>query len=97
MSGETRPEVALGDIVGHLRRLGRPFALVGGLAVTLRAEPRFTRDVDLAIVSTDDADVEQLVYELQAAGYAPVAVVEHREGQRLSTVRMASPFGVRAV
>lgn len=45
---ETRLESVLGDIVRHLQRLGRPFALVGGLAVSLRAEPRFTRDVDLA-------------------------------------------------
>jgi hypothetical protein len=64
---ETRPEVVLRDIVRHLRRLGRPFALVGGLAVSLRAEARFTRDVDLAIAAADDADVERLVYELQAA------------------------------
>jgi predicted nucleotidyltransferase len=91
---ETRPESALRDIARNLRRMGRPFALVGGLAVTLRAEPRFTRDVDLAIVAADDADVERLVYELRAVGYAPVAVVEHLERQRLSTVRLASPSSV---
>lgn len=60
---ETTPEIVLGDIVRHLRRLGRPFALVGGLAVSLRAEARFTRDVDLAIVAADDAEVERLVYD----------------------------------
>ncbi|MFS8068356.1 MAG: nucleotidyl transferase AbiEii/AbiGii toxin family protein [Byssovorax sp.] len=88
------PEAVLAEIAGHLARLGRPFALVGGLAVSLRAEVRFTRDVDLAIAATDDADVEQLVHTLQGVGYFPVATVEHLERHRLSTVRLASPAGV---
>ncbi|MEP7124300.1 MAG: nucleotidyl transferase AbiEii/AbiGii toxin family protein [Byssovorax sp.] len=88
------PEAVLGDIAAHLAQLGRPFALVGGLAVSLRAEVRFTRDVDLAIAATDDADVEQLVHTLGNVGYFPVATVEHLERHRLSTVRLASPKGV---
>jgi hypothetical protein len=88
------PEVALGDIVRQLRRLEKPFALVGGLAVSLRAEVRFTRDIDLAVAASDDADMERLVYELRDAGYVAIAVVEHQERQRLSTVRLASPSGI---
>jgi hypothetical protein len=42
-------EAALLDIVGQLLRLQVPFALVGGLAVSIRAEVRFTRDVDIAV------------------------------------------------
>ena len=91
---EATYETALGDIARHLRRLGRRFALVGGVAVSLRAEARFTRDVDLAVATADDADIERLVYDLQSAGYTPVALVEHRQAQRLSTVRLASPSGV---
>jgi hypothetical protein len=91
---EATYETAIGDIVRHLRRLGWPFALVGGVAVSLRAEARFTRDVDLAVAAADDADMERLVYDLQSAGYTPVAVVEHRQAQRLSTVRLASPSGI---
>jgi Nucleotidyl transferase AbiEii toxin, Type IV TA system len=87
-------EVALEDITRHLRRLKRPFALVGGLAVSQRAEPRFTRDVDLAIVAARDADVEWLVQELRLVGYAPVTVVEHIDRKRLSTVRLASRSGI---
>lgn len=87
---DASPEAVLGDIAAHLAQLGRPFALVGGLAVSLRAEVRFTRDVDLAITATDDADVEQLVHTLGNVGYFPVATVEHLERQRLSTVRLAA-------
>lgn len=94
MSADAAPEAVLAEIAGHLVRLGRPFALVGGLAVSLRAEVRFTRDVDLAIAATDDADVEQLVHTLRGVGYYPIATVEHRERLRLSTVRLASPAGV---
>jgi Nucleotidyl transferase AbiEii toxin, Type IV TA system len=91
---DTTPEIVLADVVHHLRRLGRPFALVGGLAVSVRSEARFTRDVDLAIAAADDRDVERLVYELRAARYTPLASVEHLDRKRLSTVRLASPSGI---
>lgn len=44
------PETTLATIARELRDRKIRFALVGGLAVSLRAEVRFTRDVDLAIV-----------------------------------------------
>lgn len=91
---DASPEAVLGDIAARLAQLGRPFALVGGLAVSLRAEVRFTRDVDLAITAADDADVEQLVHTLGDVGYFPVATVEHLERRRLSTVRLAASSGV---
>lgn len=46
------------------RRL--PWAVVVGLAVSIRAEPRFTRDVDLAVAVADDAAAEALVGDLRA-------------------------------
>jgi predicted nucleotidyltransferase len=91
---EPSPESALADIVRHLRRLGRQYALVGGLAVSLRAEVRFTRDVDLVIAVSNDEDFERLVYELRNVGYTAVTLVEHEERRRLSTVRLASPSGI---
>ena len=36
-------------------------ALVGGLAVSARAEPRFTRDVDFAVAVGSDKEAEQLI------------------------------------
>jgi|GEM_PF-4672787 len=41
-------EVARGEMARALEARERPFALVGGLAVSVRGEVRFTRDVDLA-------------------------------------------------
>ncbi|MFO0589210.1 MAG: hypothetical protein U0441_16860 [Polyangiaceae bacterium] len=49
-------EAALADITGRLLGMGRPFALVGGLAVSLRADARNLiacgDDLDLASVRT---------------------------------------------
>ncbi len=88
-------ERALGSVADELRARGRRFALVGGLAVSVRGEVRFTRDVDLAVVVSSDADTERLVFELQSRGYRPVASVEHETQQRLATVRLLAPEGVK--
>jgi hypothetical protein len=48
----SRAEAALRRIAADLRELGRRFALVGGLAVSARTEPRLTRDADLAALLT---------------------------------------------
>ena len=92
---EPAPELALAAICGELVRLGRRFALVGGLAVSVRAEVRFTRDVDIVVLVADDPDAESLTYELRTAGYSAVASVEHETRHRLSTVRLMSPSGVK--
>ncbi|HMY16336.1 MAG TPA: nucleotidyl transferase AbiEii/AbiGii toxin family protein [Polyangium sp.] len=86
-------EAALADITQKLRDAGRSFALVGGLAVSFRAEVRFTRDVDLAVVVENDADFETLVYSLRVSGYVVVATVEQTQQKRLATARLQSPHG----
>jgi hypothetical protein len=43
-------------------------ALVGGLAVSARTEPRFTRDLDFAVAFASDAEAEQYVLLLRHAG-----------------------------
>jgi hypothetical protein len=92
---EPAPELALAAIRDELARRSRRFALVGGLAVSVRAEVRFTRDVDLVVVVADDSDAESLIYELRSAGYTAVASVEHETRHRLATVRLMSPSKVK--
>jgi predicted nucleotidyltransferase len=89
------PEQALAAITRELSERGRRFALVGGLAVSVRAEVRFTRDVDVAVLVSDDADAEQLIYELRQRGYQALATVEHETQHRLSTVRLLGSDGVK--
>jgi predicted nucleotidyltransferase len=81
-------EAALRRISEDLRDSGRSWALIGGLAVSARAEPRTTRDVDLAVAVADDRQAEALIFHLQSRGYATVAVLEQEAAGRLATVRL---------
>lgn len=81
-------EAALRQIEADLREAGASFALIGGLAVSVRTEPRFTRDADLAVAVTSDADAETLIATLRAFGYRIDAVVEQDAVGRLATVRL---------
>ena len=74
-----------------LRDSNRPFALVGGLAVSVRVEPRFTRDIDLAVAVTNDADAEALIGDLQAAGFGLRLSLEQQALARLATARLIPP------
>ncbi len=76
----------LEDIEGHV-------ALVGGLAVSTRAEPRFTRDVDFVVAVADDQAAERVVFALQGRGYAVHMMLEHDVTGRLATVRLLPPGG----
>lgn len=84
-------EEALRQIAKDLQKLGRPWALIGGLAVGARAEPRTTRDVDLAVAVADDKDAESLIFRLQALGYEILMVLEQEVAGRLATVRLRPP------
>lgn len=84
-------EAALVALASDLRALAVPWALVGGFAVSARAEPRFTRDVDVAVAVDGDAAAEHLVRELTARGYVLVATVEHGPSGRLATARLEAP------
>lgn len=81
-------ERSLRQITADLTSLDQRFALVGGLAVSARAEPRLTRDADLAVAASSDADAESAVVGLRAKGYEVVATLEHEATGRLATVRL---------
>ena len=64
------------------------FALIGGLAVSARTEPRFTRDADLAVALASDAEAEALIHDLRGRDYVIETVMEQRAVGRLATVRL---------
>jgi hypothetical protein len=86
-------EAALRQLAADLDLHQREWALVGGFAVSARAEPRFTRDIDVAVLVRDDADSEYLVRSLLAQRYRLLASVEQQQTGRLATVRLACPVG----
>lgn len=92
----TSLEAALRQIGADLTRAHVSFALVGGLAVSVRTEPRFTRDADLAVALASDAEAEALIHELRARDYRIEAIVEQEAVGRLATVRLTLSSEPRA-
>lgn len=86
-----RLHTALTRVTADLERHRQRFALVGGIAVSVRAEPRLTRDLDLVVAVASDADVEALVRSLVAEGYGTAALVEQERADRIATVRLVAP------
>jgi len=77
--------------VRDLEAAGHTAALVGGLAVSARTEARFTRDLDLAVAVTGDADAEALVRGLMMSGYGVVEMIEQAATGRFATARLVTP------
>ena len=59
--------------------------------MAFRAEPRFTKDVDVAVAVADDEEAESIVNRLQVRGYALASLVEQDYVHRLATARLVRP------
>lgn len=78
----TSLETALRQICADLSGTGHLFALVGGLAVSARSEPRFTRDADIAVAVASDTEAEALIRsssKRQAAALRQRGSGDHRK------------------
>lgn len=87
---------ALVRLESDLTALGLHWAAIGGLAVAARAEPRTTRDLDVAIAVAGDREAEKIVLALHGRGYREIpigAVMEQKDVGRLATVRLLVPEG----
>ncbi len=84
----TALEAALRTVSDDLGEAGMRYALVGGLAVSVRTEPRFTRDADLVVAVEDDDEAEALIRRLRGGGYEIETVLEQDAVARLATVRL---------
>lgn len=67
---------------------GTKCALIGGLAIGVRAEPRTTRDADLAVAVTGDADADVVVFAMRKLGYRPDGVFMGTGTNRIALVRL---------
>lgn len=85
----TSVEAALRRAVADLTAVNAAWALVGGLAVSARTVPRFTRDLDFAVAVANDSEAEDVVRRLRSRDYAPVEILEQDYAERLSGVRLA--------
>lgn len=53
-------ELALRQAVADLDALKVRWALIGGLAISVRSVPRFTKDLDFAIAAANDSEADRL-------------------------------------
>ena len=74
-----------------LTALNYQSALVGGLAVSARTRPRFTRDIDFAVAVASDKEAEGLVLAMQQQGFRLLKVIEQDAKKVISTVRFGHP------
>ena len=88
-----RLAIALERVRSQLDRLDLHWAVIGGLALAVRAEPRQTRDIDIAIAVEDDAQAEAAVRSLTDGGllFVDEGVLEQTAVGRLATVRLEVP------
>ena len=84
----TRLQPALRKLQLDFQRLGLQWAVVGGLAVSLRAEPRTTHDLDVTVVVTGNSQAESVVRHLMSRGYRFQWASEHEDHDRLMIVRL---------
>ena len=62
-------EAGLAHVGRSLDTVGRPWALIGALAVAARAEARATLDVDIAIAVADRSEASEVTERLGELGY----------------------------
>lgn len=90
MSAEERVFATLGPL---LDRAGTPYALIGGHAVNVWLEPRFTADIDLT-VSADFQGLSALRNVLESAGFEAAATVGVKQSSGPDFVSWVSPGGM---
>ena len=81
----SRLAASLREVARLLANGDRQWAVVGALAVSARTEPRFTRDIDVAVAVDDDPDAERVVRLFRDAGHRVFALVEQEAQGRLAT------------
>ncbi len=84
-------EATIRTVKRDLDKLGVRWALVGGAAVSARGAPRFTQDIDVAVIAIDDREVERLVASLRTLGYDVETILEDTESGAMATVRLRCP------
>ena len=84
-----RVERALLRVVADLSTVRVPWAVVGGFAVSVWAEPRLTRDVDVAVAVESDADAEGVIRAMNLLGWRALELVEQEAALRLATARLS--------
>lgn len=83
---------ALVRLATDLEALEQRWALIGGMAVSARSEPRTTEDLDVSLVVGSDQEAESLSRDFMARGYLMAEVPrEQVDVERMAIVRFLAP------
>jgi hypothetical protein len=82
------------QVLSALRQENVKGCIVGGLAVSARCDPRFTRDVDIAVVVDTDEHAEALIRALIPHGLRMAGLVEQEAMGRLAMARLSTEDGM---
>ena len=82
---------SLQEVGGYLDDLGVAWCVIGGLAVSARAAPRFTLDADLAVAVDSDESAEHIVRDLLHEGFAVATSIEQESANRFAGVQLVRP------
>ncbi len=85
---------AASQILAALRQENVKGCIVGGLAVSSRCDPRFTRDVDIAVAVETDEQAEALIHALVSHGLRMNGLVEQEAMGRLAMARLSTADGL---
>lgn len=81
----------LREVGGYLDSRDVPWCVIGGLAVSARAAPRFTLDADLAVAVDSDESAETIVRDLIRAGFVVATTIEQETAHRFAGVQLVRP------
>lgn len=81
---------AAAEVLSALRQENVKGCIVGGLAVSARCDPRFTRDVDIAVAVNTDEHAEALMHALVGHGLRMAGLVEQEAVGRMAMVRLST-------
>ena len=85
---------AAAEVLSALRQENVKGCIVGGLAVSARCDPRFTLDVDIAVVVTTDEHAEALMHTLVGHGLRMLGLVEQEAVGRMAMARLSTKDGL---
>jgi len=85
---------AASQVLAALRQENVKGCIVGGLAVSSRCDPRFTRDVDIAVAVETDEQAEALIHALVSHGLRMNGLVEQEAVGRLAMARLSTEDGL---
>jgi predicted nucleotidyltransferase len=85
---------AASQVLSFLHKENVKGCIVGGLAVSARCDPRFTRDVDIAVVVNTDEHAEALIHALGTHGFHMHGLVEQEAVGRMAMARLSTADGL---